>query len=214
VTWGEQRKGGFMKTQDKLVLDLALNNPDRPLHFANTVANSNFVGLEKYMIQEGMVYTLKRGNLTPQNDAIDLVRTQYLVDSVYKYRGIGDGTTYVNLETERLLFNYNTLYIRLALEARTKVLTLKQLMQTDTTGNKAALDAQIQSYTDMGLKYCDMGVKQFPSEWRNYAVAAELLEASGHREEAVQYLNKGKGKIQGRAQEEIARRVEYLKGAN
>jgi len=215
VTWGNQRKGGFMKTQDKLVLDLALNNPDRPLHFANTVASSNFVGLEKYMIQEGMVYTLQRGNLKPQNDAIDLVRTQYLVDSVYKYRGIGDGTTYVNLETERLLFNYNTLYIRLALEARTQVMAGKQNLATDTVkADQAGINAQIQSSTDMGMKYCQMGVKQFPSEWRNYAVGAELLDAAGRKVEALQLLEKGKKNIQGQAQDELTRRIEYLKGAH
>jgi hypothetical protein len=219
VVWGTARKGGFMKTQDKLVLDLALNNLDRPLHFSNTVATSNFVGLEKYMIQEGMVFTLQRGNLKVEADKIDLQRTQFLVDSVYQYRGIGDGTTYVNSETERLLFNYNTLYIRLALETRNDVMRLSQqkamlLAQKDSTGasNSADYDRKIQEAKNMGAKYCDMGIKQFPSEWRNYAVAAELMEAVGDRAKALAYLEKGQANIQGKAKEEMSRRLEYFQG--
>jgi len=223
VTWGDSRKGGFMKTQDKLVLDLALNNPDRPLHFANTVGTSNFVGLEKYMIQEGMVYTLKRGDLTPRTDEIDLKRTMFLVDSVYKYRGIGDGTTFINLETERLLFNYNTLYIRLALEARTNVVKLAQQKMMlgamkDSAQNLPAtatpspvLEQQLTQAVNNGIKYCDLGIHQFPTEWRNYAVAAELLETAGLHDQALAYLQKGKARLQGRSADELNRRIEYFK---
>lgn len=218
VAWGTPRKGGFMKTQDKLVLDLALNNPDRPLHFANTVASSNFVGLEKYMVQEGMVFTLRRGEMNVQADQMDMVRTRYLVDSVYKYRGIGDGTTYVNPETERLLFNYNSLYIRLALEVRNDIAKLgqqKQLLmaQKDTSGaTLVELEARIAAAKELGIKYTGMGMQQFPSEWRNYAVAAELLESAGDRPGAIAILEKGNQNIQGRAKEELVRRLEFLKG--
>lgn len=224
VVWGEPRKTGFMKTQDKLVLDLALNNTDRPLHFANTVSTSNFIGLEKYMVQEGMVFTLRRGDLTPRQDELDLDRTTFLVDSVYQYRGIGDGTTYVNSETERLLFNYNTLYIRLALEHRNQVSQLRQKKallvamndstSKDSTASKAigaSVDAALDSVVAEGVGYCDIGIRQFPSEWRNYAVAAELLESAGKNDQAIAYLEKAKALVGGRAKEEVLRRLDYLK---
>jgi len=219
VIWGEQHKGGFMKTQDKLVLDLALNNPDRPLHFANTVSTSNFIGLEKYMFQEGMVYTLRRGDLNVQPDEIDLKKTEYLVDSVYKYRGVGDSTTYVNLENERLLFNYNTLYIRLALEYRTNIMRLTQqkmalLAHKDSSSSEAGLlpklDADIKEQLAKGSKYCDLGIHQFPTEWRNYAVASELFETTGDRAKALEYLQRGRQYVKGNAEKEISRRIDYL----
>jgi hypothetical protein len=223
VAWGEQHKGGFMKTQDKLVLDLALNNPDRPIQFANTVSTSNFIGLEKYMIQEGMVYTMLRGDLNVKPDEIDLNKTRFMVDSVYKYRGVGDSTTYVNLENERLLSNYNTLYIRIALEYRTKIMRLTQqkmmlnshkdssTVLIDTTkGLAPELDQQIKDQLALGIKYCDLGIRQFPSEWRNYAVAAELLENTGNRPRAIEYLERGKRFVTGNAVQELDHRLEYF----
>ncbi len=211
VNWSAERKGGFMRPQDKLVVDLALNNPDRPFHCANTVAPSNFVGLDKYMVQEGMVYTLVRGTLEPQHDAIDWKRTQYLVDSVYQYRGVGDGTTYVNAETERLLFNYNSLYIRLALETRSDIQQILIRKATDTAYAKIAA-TDIEEKAKIGLKYCEMGIKQFPTEWRNYAVAAELLDAAGRRAEAIAFLEKGSTIITGRALDEMNSRLQFMRG--
>jgi hypothetical protein len=164
--WGEPRKYGVMQTQYKLVVDLTMNNPDKPIHVSTTVGLSNAIGLDKYMVQKGMIWDLIKGELTPSRDSIDVERTAYLVDSVFRYRGLGDGTTFINSETEQLLFNYNSIYIRLAMAHR---------------------DGDF----ERGLHYLDMGIKQFPSEWRNYAVAAELLLVSGNSSGAIEYLEKG-----------------------
>jgi len=165
--WGEPRKNGIMQTQYKLVLDLTMNNPDKPIHVSTTVGLSNAVGLDKYMVQKGMIWDLVKGSLTPSKDSLDIERTAYLVDSVFKYRGLGDGTAFINSETEQLLFNYNSIYIRLA------------MAQIDGLG------------FENGLHYVDLGIKQFPSEWRNYAVASELLLVSGNKARAEEYLEKG-----------------------
>jgi len=156
-----------MQTQYKLVVDLTMNNPDKPIHVSTTVGLSNAVGLEKYMVQKGMVWDLVKGDLTPSRDSIDVERTAYLVDSVFKYRGLGDGTAFINSETEQLLFNYNSIYIRLAMSHRDS------------------------ASVERGLHYLDVGIKQFPSEWRNYAVASELLLIAGDKPRAEEYLEKG-----------------------
>ncbi|GBU24089.1 hypothetical protein R83H12_00715 [Fibrobacteria bacterium R8-3-H12] len=161
--WGEPRKHGIMQTQYKLVVDLTMNNPDKPIHVSTTVGLSNAVGLDKYMVQKGMVWDLIKGELAPSRDSIDVERTAYLVDSVFKYRGLGDGTAFINSETEQLLFNYNSIYIRLAMAQRDSV----------------------------ALHYLNLGIKQFPSEWRNYAVASELLLVAGDSAKAAEYLEKG-----------------------
>jgi len=165
--WGEPRKNGIMQTQYKLVLDLTMNNPDKPIHVSTTVGLSNAVGLDKYMVQKGMIWDLVKGSLTPSKDSLDVERTAYLVDSVFKYRGLGDGTVFISSETEQLLYNYNSIYIRLAMAQRN------------------GLDFE------NGLHYVNQGIKQFPSEWRNYAVASELLLAFGDKARAEEYLEKG-----------------------
>jgi hypothetical protein len=173
--WGEPRKGGIMQTQYKLVVDLAMNNIDKPIHVSTTVGLSNAVGLEKYMVQRGMVWDLVKGKLTQTKDSMDIDRTAYLIDSVFKYRGLGDGTAYINYETERLLFNYNSMYIRVAVAMRDSLA-------------RSPKDSRI---LEKGLRYVDMGISQFPSEWRNYAVASELLLFAGDATRALKYLEKG-----------------------
>jgi len=106
------------------------------------------------------------------------------VDSVFKYRGLGDGTVFINSETEQLLFNYNSIYIRLAMAQR----------------------------DERGLRYLDMGIKQFPNEWRNYAVASELLLTAGETDRAIEYLEKGlKAAGAGSGAKHLQQQLEMLK---
>jgi hypothetical protein len=177
--WGESRKGGIMQTQYKLVVDLAQNNLDKPIHVSTTVGLSNAIGLEKYMVQKGMIWDLIKGKLTQSKDSMDIDRTAYLIDSVFKYRGLGDGTAHINYETERLLFNYNSMYIRIAVAMRDSLM-------------RSPGDSRI---LEKGLHYVDMGISQFPSEWRNYAVASELLLFSGDAARAAEYLEKGLNEV-------------------
>jgi hypothetical protein len=140
------------------------------------------------MVQKGMVWDLIKGTLTPVKDSMDIERTAYLVDSVFKYRGLGDGTAYVDGETRQLLFNYNSIYIRLAMSMKNP---------------------------KKGILYADMGIKQFPEEWRNYAVAYELLQTIGEDARAAEYLEKGLANIHegsGRASLNRLKDLKKLKG--
>lgn len=183
--WGESRRSGMMQTQYKLVADLAMNNPDRPIHVSTSVGLSNAVGLDKYMVQKGMVWDLLKGTLVPSKDSMDIERTAYLVDSVFKFRGLGDGTTFVNLETEQLLYSYNSLYIRLSMAIRGDFILA--LIRDE--------EAKAYEFLEKGLHYLDMGIKQFPKEWRNYLAAADLLQLAGEDLRAVEYLERGLGEV-------------------
>ncbi|MDR2579790.1 MAG: DUF2723 domain-containing protein [Fibromonadaceae bacterium] len=173
--WAQPRKNGTMQTQNKLVVDLTLNNPEKPIHVSTTVALSNAVGLDKYMVQKGMIWDLIKGTLTPTNEAMDIDRTAFLIDSVFKFRGLGDSSVFINYETERLLFGYNSMYIRIAMAMRDSLI----------------LDRKNPRILEKGLRFLDLGTKQFPREWRNYAIASELLMLAEENDRAIEYLENG-----------------------
>jgi hypothetical protein len=167
------------------VVDLTMFNMDKPIHVSTTVGLSNAVGLDKYMVQKGMVLDFVKGAPSPIKDSVDIGRTAFLVDSVFKYRGLGDGTTYINNETEQMLSNYSTIYLRLT------------SAMADSISRARAMDnvADIPRILDKGLHYAGIGIRQFPKDWRNYVIAAELLQIAGENARAAEYLEKGLAEI-------------------
>lgn len=184
--WAARTRSSMMLTQHKLVIDLALQNMDRPIEISTTVGTSNFMGLEKYMVQEGMVYNLVKGDLNVKRNSFDAAYTANLIDNVYKYRGLGDGTAYINDETSRLLSSYISLYLQISFDARDKI---EQLRNTHPfTADKKA---QVDSLASTSVKYLEMGIKQFPEEWRNYWAAAFVYQAAGMKQQALEVANRG-----------------------
>ncbi len=184
--WAARTRSGMMLTQHKLVIDLALQNMDKPIEISTTVGTSNFMGLEKYMVQEGMVYNFVKGDLNPKRNAFDAKYTADLIDSVFKFRGLGDGTAYINDETIRLLSGYVSLYLQISFDARDKISTLR-----NSHPFTAEKKAQVDSLAASAAKYLEMGMMQFPSEWRNYWAAAFVYEAAGEKAKAQEVLNRG-----------------------
>lgn len=184
--WANRTRSGMMLTQHKLVIDLALQNMDKPIEISTTVGTSNFMGLEKYMVQEGMVYNFVKGDLNPKRNAFDAAYTANLIDSVFKFRGLGDGTAYINSETERLLSGYVSLYLQISFDTRDKISNLR-----NSHPFTAEKKAQVDSLAASASKYLELGMKQFPSEWRNYWAAAFVYEAAGQKAKAQEVLNRG-----------------------
>ena len=184
--WANRTRSGMMLTQHKLVIDLALQNMDKPIEISTTVGTSNFMGLEKYMVQEGMVYNFGKGDLNPKRNAFDAAYTANLIDSVFKFRGLGDGTAYINSETERLLSGYVSLYLQISFDTRDKISNLR-----NSHPFTAEKKAQVDSLAASASKYLELGMKQFPSEWRNYWAAAFVYEAAGQKAKAQEVLNRG-----------------------
>ena len=206
VTWDAKDESPWLKVQDMLVVDLVRANPQAPIHFASTVGPENFIGLDQFMKMEGMVYTLGRERTVPvpQDSVINMERTEKLVNTVFQYRGVGDGTTYVNSETQRLLYNYNAIYIRLAMQLRV------QIGQARMTGNMAQVDASLLK----GMSYIEKGMKQFPDEWRNYVIAAELYQMAGKVDKAKEILIQGGNVVSPWNKEPIEQKLQELAQAS
>ncbi len=184
--WAARTRSSMMLAQHKLVIDLALQNMDRPIEISTTVGTSNFMGLEKYMVQEGMVYNFQKGDLTVRRNSFDAAYTASLIDTVYKYRGLGDGTAYINDETERLLSSYVSLYLQISFDARDQIEKLRS--EHPFTAEKKA---KVDSLAASAAKYLEMGIKQFPKEWRNYWAAAFVFQAAGQKANAMDVVNRG-----------------------
>ncbi len=184
--WVRKYRSSMMLTQHKLVIDLALQNMDRPIEISTTVGTSNFMGLEKYMVQEGMVYNLVKGDLTPRPNSFDAKKTAALIDSVYKFRGLGDGTAYINSETERLLSSYVSLYLQISFDAREKIAGL--ISKKPFT--KAAR-AEVERIANDAAKYLELGMTQFPREWRNYWAASYVYASAGMKAKALDVVKRG-----------------------
>ncbi|MCU0608568.1 MAG: DUF2723 domain-containing protein [Chitinispirillaceae bacterium] len=75
-----------LRVQDKMVLNVVdANKWSKPVYFACSVSPDNFMGLEPYIQMQGMVYEIKP-TMVNQNERVDIERTTYLLDSVYKLR--------------------------------------------------------------------------------------------------------------------------------
>jgi len=184
--WAKKYRSSMMLTQYKLVIDLALQNMDRPIEISTTVGTSNFMGLEKYMVQEGMVYNLVKGDLTPKSNAFDAKATADMIDSVYKFRGLGDGSAYINSETERLLSSYVSLYLQISFDAREKIAALV----SKKPFRSADRDEVIRIAND-AAKYLELGMYQFPREWRNYWAASYVYASAGMKAKALEVVERG-----------------------
>jgi tetratricopeptide (TPR) repeat protein len=188
----------YLKVQDIMVLHIVQNNyPAHPIHFAVTVGDENMMGLEKYVVMEGMVYTLTEEK---KNKDIDAALTAHLVDSVYRFRGLGDPKLNVDLNTEGLLTNYSATDFRLVMWAQEKLVEIqKQLEDLKKVANpgdsvKSAIAAKEKERDDkiaFAERYLQLNAKILPREWRNNYYGAQLYQAVKDFPKAEAYYRKG-----------------------
>lgn len=180
LKWFEQMNPSFMLTQYKLVVDLTLQNPDRPIEFATTVGENSLMGLEGYMIQEGLVHRLVAGDLTYEKNRFDAEYSARLIDEVFRFRGMT--TAYIHDPLRNLFSAYVSIYLQIAFDAREKILKLS---------NDGGDQSQIDSLAAFAERYLKLGMSQFPEEWRNYWAAAYLFDSAKNKSKALSYAKQG-----------------------
>lgn len=184
----------YLKVQDIMVLHIVQNNyPKHPIHFAVTVSDDNMMGLEKYQIMEGMVYTLVEEK---KNKEIDAMATARLVDSVYKFRGLGDPKVYIDLNTEGLLTNYSATNFRLVMWAQEQIAALDRRIDEMKKANAAAdsvavLESEKKDKIAFAERYLNLNRRILPREWRNSYYGAQFYSGVKDFAKAEDYYRRG-----------------------
>jgi hypothetical protein len=116
-----------VKVQDIMVRDIIFtNNWKFPLYFAVTVAPDSKIGLDSYLWFHGLAWRLEPRRIGNQDAAIDpAIVEQNLFNEPegfsptpqygYKFRGLADPSVYFDENTSKLMINYRSAFIRLAL---------------------------------------------------------------------------------------------------
>lgn len=196
----ELERRSYLKVQDIMVLHIVQNNfPQRPIHFAISVSDGNMMGLDEYVQMEGMVYTL---TTEKRKKALDPERTAYLVDSVYQFRGLGDGTTYIDSNTEGLLSNYSSVNFHLTMWVQDSLARIDANLRNlrnaasndseETASQKLReLETEREALVEMGTKYLSLNERILPNEWRTYYYSGQFYAQLGRFDAAEEQFAKG-----------------------
>ncbi len=193
---GRQQQNA-MRIQDKMVLNIVDSNRWRkPIYFAVTVGDDNFMGLDRYLQMEGLVYRINR-TPTPADQRINIEKTAYLLDHVYRF-GTGKITDDpVDEAAKGLESNYTACFVELALSLRKPLMDQKAELDTlqkqiaeaaakkapALDEKKAAFQVKQQAYNeklDLAISELKKCVKIVSWDWRPRALLQEF------------YLNHGK----------------------
>jgi hypothetical protein len=116
-----------IRVQDLMVYDIVTTNQwKRPIYFAVTVSPDSKIGLDEYLWFHGLAWRLEPRRITDQDRSLDpniLEANLYnepegfskTPQYGYKWRNIANPNVYFDENTSRLMINYRSAFIRLAL---------------------------------------------------------------------------------------------------
>ncbi|MBN2037453.1 MAG: DUF2723 domain-containing protein [Chitinispirillaceae bacterium] len=182
-----------MRIQDQMVINIVdAATWEQPVYFAVTVSDDNLMGLSPYLQMQGLVYRVLP-RIVAETDNLDIGRTLFLIDKVYRFAGLGDGTTPLNETSQKLLTNYAATYIQLALQLRKPLLDKKaslarlKTMSTSMADSLAAVEATRKAYhdtLDLVVDKLNQCISLIPWDWRPRALLHELLVGHDRAAEA------------------------------
>jgi len=125
---------------------------DPPIYFAVTVSNDNKKEYDNYLSMEGLVYKV---TTEPLGRRVNAERMKHNIFDVYRFTGLKDSTIYKDENSTKLLQNYTTGFITLAMEY------------------------QKANDTIQALNAIDRMFKVIPYEWRGTSFAGSIYGWSG-----------------------------------
>jgi hypothetical protein len=146
---------------------------DRPICFANTVSPESYMGLEQYLIQEGMMY-----RLVPVKFALNSARTGQMemnTDAMYErlmnnyqYGGLDEKEHFIDENTHRLMHGLRNVHLALADQLQKEGKTEKSL---------AVLERMKEKFPNMNAPYYSVYNALYPGSLYSYNnVAVDWVE--------------------------------------
>ena len=177
-----------LRVQDQLLLNMVdANKWKKPIYFAVTVSEDNFMGLGPYLQMQGLAFRIMPQPV-PEDKKIDIERTLFLLNKVYRFRSLGDPTASLEETSKRLLANYTACFIQVAVNYRQPLDKLKgEVAQLEKAGEPAALKAKKAEYDSvltMTINLMDRCIALTPEDWRPRALREEILMEHGRSVEA------------------------------
>ena len=134
MTWKLQAQAYYgeiplLRQQDIMILDIIKStNWTRPIYFAATCSDDTKIGLDQYLIDEGMAFKLVP-NKASEQDVLEYVNEPVLWKQLmdepkgfsktyqpgFKFRGLNDKTIFYDENHEHMTGNYRNMFVRLVL---------------------------------------------------------------------------------------------------
>ncbi len=116
IKW-ENNKRNIIKYDLAIMAMLAALDWERPLCFANTVSPRYYKGLEKYLIQEGLIYKFVPVNFPSNSRGAVAVNDEVMYNNVmekFKYGGLGEKEHFIDENTHRMMHVLRGVHLTLA----------------------------------------------------------------------------------------------------
>ena len=120
IKWDLEPSRSYITKNHLMILDLlANNNWKRPVYYAITVSEDNYLNLDNYFQMEGLAY-----RIVPFASAGDMfgrggINTDIMYDNMvnkFKWGGVDNPNVYLDENTLRMLANFRSTFARLAIQ--------------------------------------------------------------------------------------------------
>ena len=160
---------------DLAIMDLFTGSKwNRPIYFSTTVPSSQYKGLEKYFVQEGLAYRIVPISIDSAADgSIGMIDTRLMYDNMmnnFKWGNASDPKVYLDENNRRMFSNYKRIFGELALAL------------IDEGDSTKAIEV-----AHRGLEL--VPENKMPNDYFSFQLA-EVLIRSGERAEGEELINK------------------------
>jgi hypothetical protein len=189
ITLPGRKERNALKVQDKMVLNIVDANAWRkPIYFAVTVSGDNYMGLRPYLQMHGLAFRVMRQRV-PEDRGIDADRTIFLLEKVFRFRGLGKGTVLMNETSKKLLSNYAAAYLQAVYKLNEPLLALKRELDSLKTEPPTDLFSEKTRQYDNGIDrittLMDQCISLMPGDSRPRLLRQDILIAHDLREQAL-----------------------------
>jgi Protein of unknown function (DUF2723)/Tetratricopeptide repeat len=190
-----RRQQNALRVQDKVLLNIVDSNKWRkPVYFAVTVSEDNYMGLDPYLQMQGLVYRVDQKPV-PEDQRMDINKTVSLLNTVFRYGTAKITDDPCDEAVRGLISNYTACYVQVALALRKPLMDekteldslQKQIATASVSGaknaasideKKAILMVKEKAYEDsLNLVVTELNkcISIVPWDWRPRALLQEFL---------------------------------------